>query len=127
MGIYVQDSLDLRRATFTGGLRLDMQRESTDEVTWPVDLGSESEPHVPSGQGIPDWKDIDPRFGVSYDLFGTGRTALKASVSREGHQKRPIPCGCQRRRAVQQHQQCRQRHPDHPNLERREQQLRAGL
>ena len=27
--------------------------------------------------GIPSWKDINPRFGASYDLFGNGRTALK--------------------------------------------------
>jgi hypothetical protein len=31
---------------------------------------------------VPNWKDIDPRVGVSYDLFGNGKTALKASVSR---------------------------------------------
>ena len=31
---------------------------------------------------IPNWKDINPRFGVSYDLFGNGRTALKFSVGR---------------------------------------------
>ena len=29
-----------------------------------------------------DWKDLSPRFGLSYDMFGTGRTALKFSVSR---------------------------------------------
>jgi hypothetical protein len=28
------------------------------------------------------WKDISPRIGVIYDLFGTGKTALKASFSR---------------------------------------------
>ncbi len=32
--------------------------------------------------GIPNWKDIDPRFGVSYDLFGNGRTALKFAIGR---------------------------------------------
>ena len=28
------------------------------------------------------WKDISPRLGAVYDLFGTGRTALKGSLSR---------------------------------------------
>ena len=29
-----------------------------------------------------DWKDINPRFGVAYDLFGNGKTALKVSAAR---------------------------------------------
>ncbi len=28
------------------------------------------------------WKDLSPRVGVAYDLFGTGKTAVKASVAR---------------------------------------------
>ena len=31
---------------------------------------------------VPNWKDLNPRLGVAYDLFGNGRTALKASLSR---------------------------------------------
>lgn len=33
-------------------------------------------------KNVPNWKDINPRVGVSYDLFGTGRTAIKATVGR---------------------------------------------
>jgi len=29
-----------------------------------------------------DWKDISPRIGVAYDLFGTGRTAIKGFANR---------------------------------------------
>jgi hypothetical protein len=29
-----------------------------------------------------DWKDLSPRLGVSWDVFGTGKTSLKASVNR---------------------------------------------
>src|SRR5688500_19225076 len=28
------------------------------------------------------WHDINPRLGVSYDLFGDGKTAVKASLGR---------------------------------------------
>ena len=31
---------------------------------------------------IPNWKDLNPRVGASYDLFGTGRTAIRVSLGR---------------------------------------------
>ena len=31
---------------------------------------------------MPNWKDVNPRVSVAYDLFGNGKTALKASASR---------------------------------------------
>jgi hypothetical protein len=33
-------------------------------------------------QDVPNWRDISPRLGVSYDLFGNGKTAIKATASR---------------------------------------------
>ena len=33
-------------------------------------------------EDVPNWKDINPRVSVAYDLFGDGKTALKASASR---------------------------------------------
>ena len=39
--------------------------------------------HLQRGQtGMPSWFDVAPRLGVSYDLFGTGRTALKATFGK---------------------------------------------
>ena len=46
-------------------------------------------PHVPNRnvrfakvEDVPNWKNVSPRLGVSYDLFGNGRTALKANIGR---------------------------------------------
>src|SRR5207244_1709364 len=37
-------------------------------------------------ENVPNWKDINPRVSAAYDLFGTGKTAVKASVSRSVEQ-----------------------------------------
>ena len=31
---------------------------------------------------VPNWKDVTPRLGVAYDLFGTGKTAVKFSIGK---------------------------------------------
>jgi len=83
MGIFAQDRWTIDRMTVSGGVRLDFLNTSTE----PFTLG----PHrwLPNRntffdavEDVPNWKDINPRVSVAYDLFGTGRTALKASASR---------------------------------------------
>ena len=36
----------------------------------------------PAVYDIPNWKNVSPRLGVSYDLFGKGKTAVKASIGK---------------------------------------------
>src|SRR4029453_5327825 len=31
---------------------------------------------------VPNWKDVSPRMGAAYNLFGKGKTAVKGSVGR---------------------------------------------
>jgi Carboxypeptidase regulatory-like domain len=83
MGVYFQDQWAMRRLTLNYGVRFDYFNGHVDanhlaapESGWvPArDFGAVS--------GVPAWKDINPRFGASYDLFGNGKTALKASIGR---------------------------------------------
>ena len=83
LGIFAQDRWTLSRLTVSGGVRIDFLNTSTE----PFTLG----PHrwLPNRnvffdavKDVPNWKDVNPRVSVAYDLFGTGKTALKGSVSR---------------------------------------------
>jgi hypothetical protein len=81
MGIYAQDRWTMRRLTLSGGVRFDyfnmsIPAQSAAASRW---VGARSYAEI---DNVPNWKDIDPRVGVSYDLFGNGKTAIKASVSR---------------------------------------------
>ena len=82
LGLYVQDKWTLNRLTVNAGLRF----EYTD-VSFPEQhLGPGI--HVPTrdftfpaAPGI-DFKDLSPRLGASYDVFGNGKTAIKGNLSR---------------------------------------------
>jgi hypothetical protein len=83
VGIYAQDRWTVSRMTLSGGVRLDMLNESTQPFTlgphrW---LPARNTPYA-AVEDVPNWKDINPRVSVAYDVFGTGKTALKASASR---------------------------------------------
>jgi hypothetical protein len=79
--LYAQDVWTIKRLTVSGGLRFDHLNESVDPQSAPAGrfVPARSFPEVPN---VPNWNDVSPRFGASYDLFGTGRTAIKVSVSK---------------------------------------------
>lgn len=81
MGIYAQDQWTRNRLTVNMGLRLDLLRNDyPDQYVGPTQFVPT--PRSFPGQEVVSWKDLSPRVGVSYDLFGNGRTALKATVNR---------------------------------------------
>ncbi len=83
-GFYVQDQMTFDRLTVNAGLRFDRLTNSYPDQTRD---GSPFEPAGRSISGVSDivaWNDLQPRIGVAYDLFGDGRTALKASANRYG-------------------------------------------
>jgi hypothetical protein len=81
IGLFAQEQWTLERLTMYGGLRYDAQ------VGWNPAIDIPAGPFVPARhfdevRNVPNWKDINPRVGVAYDLFGNGRTALKANFGR---------------------------------------------
>jgi hypothetical protein len=78
--LFVQDRWTFKRATLTGGIRYDYFVGQVRDGTLPPSRWNE-ETFFP-GFAVQHWKDISPRIGVAYDLFGDGQTAVKASVVR---------------------------------------------
>jgi hypothetical protein len=83
LGVFAQDRWTLDRLTVSGGVRLDLQNESTEAFTaTPHRWLPNRNTFYDAVKNVPNWKDINPRVSAAYDLFGNGRTAIKASASR---------------------------------------------
>ena len=82
VGMYAQDRWTMKRATVTGGLRFEVQSESYPAYTAPPTKFLPNRNISFPAATVVKWKDVNPRVGFSYDLFGNGRTALKASAGR---------------------------------------------
>ncbi len=81
LGLYVQDTFTVRRLTLNGGIRFEFLNAENSPLTSPAGRFA-PERSFPRTADLPNWKDIAPRFGAAYDLFGTGKTALKFSINR---------------------------------------------
>src|SRR5262249_21579219 len=70
------------RMTVNAGVRFDLHEDILNPVTiGPTVLLPTRNLSAPDSTPV-NWRDVTPRFGVAYDLFGNGRTALKASMSK---------------------------------------------
>ena len=84
-GIFAQDTWTRGRLTLQGALRWDratsyapVEGNGTTQTSFlsPTVITIERTP------GVNAYNDISPRVGVAYDLFGTGKTALKFNMGR---------------------------------------------
>jgi hypothetical protein len=81
LALYVQDAWTMNRLTVNVGLRLDWISQSLGAVDHPANalFPAYSQPAL---ERTPDWKDLSPRLGAAYDLFGDGKTAIKGGINR---------------------------------------------
>ena len=81
IGVYAQDQWTVRRLTLNLGVRYTDFDGTVPETHMPAGpfVGARDFPAV---KHSPHWRNVNPRLGVAYDLFGDGKTALKASWGR---------------------------------------------
>lgn len=82
---FAQEQWTLRRLTLNGGLRWerfagDITASTSEEGRFIRAIA------FPAIKDVPVWNSWSPRFGAAYDLFGTGKTALKVMVNKYNRQ-----------------------------------------
>jgi hypothetical protein len=82
LGIYAQDRWTIGRLTLNAGVRFDSLKTDYPEMHMgPALLAPTRDVTLPYTPWL-NWKDVTPRLGVAYDLFGTGKTAVKVSMNK---------------------------------------------
>src|SRR5262249_31914809 len=81
VALFAEDQWTLKRYSFNLRVRYDGMDGRVPAQHLPAG------PWVPARNfdavnNVPNWKDIDPRFGVAYDVRGNGKTAVKAAIGR---------------------------------------------
>jgi hypothetical protein len=82
MSIYVQDQWTRGRMTLQGALRFDRNSSFSPEQTLGPTNFLPNRITFPRTAGVDAYKDISPRGGVAYDMFGNGKTALKVNFGK---------------------------------------------
>src|SRR6185503_3677205 len=82
MAFYVQDQWKLGRMTLQGALRFDRNWSFSPEQRIPASNFLAAPITFPQTPGVTGYKDLSPRGGLAYDLFGNGKTSLKVNFGK---------------------------------------------
>jgi hypothetical protein len=84
LGLFVQDRWTLKRSTINVGLRYDgFKGTAPAQVLQGKTLLTPNRPDIPLPETpLVHWKDLTPRFGLTHDVAGDGKTAIKVSVNK---------------------------------------------
>ena len=81
-GFYIQDQWTRKRLTLQGALRFETASSwapaGENGILFQNEFGAPF--LLPRTDGVHGYHDITPRMGAAYDVFGTGKTAIKANV-----------------------------------------------
>ena len=78
---YAQDQWTIQKLTLNLGVRYNNFNGRAPETRMPAGPFV-PERVFPATKNAPNWKNLNPRIGGAYDLFGNGKTAVKASLGR---------------------------------------------
>jgi hypothetical protein len=82
ISFYAQDTWTRNRLTLSGGIRYDNSWSTYPEQSIGGSFFLPQVTTFPETRGVEGYRDISPRMGAVYDLFGTGKTAVKFSAGR---------------------------------------------
>ena len=79
---YVQEQWTTGRLTYQGALRYDYAYSYFPEQRIGANRFLRNDVVIPQTKGVTGFKDLTPRGGVAWDLFGNGKTAIKINAGR---------------------------------------------